>query len=302
MTNENRIQLVENANEKMNRLLREKSTTAYYKSLCDDIRRGYETVFATDFQTYVQRIGGCVQQCVIGKRMRYNTYLGAVDFLCGDILHNKTCQKLMRAVDVNDEANKGKHTIKNVNVDIGEVLNIYNHMIDVLVKETSLSALKICKLGVKSDIRDKAIFEDKKSVKYGQVDNVKFQLMLSPQYKADPYTKRVETLLTIIWPEAHKDFFFVISVTNKMNNKQIIAPKEINLSKPGNRKVKLSLSESALDRRVLSLEVSIQLKKEKEQSYTTGILFWKKNHSYLEKEDVAQTAVTISQLLRNESN
>ena len=213
----------------------------------------------------------------------------------------KTRQRLMRAIGVNDAANDGKHQIRNVHVSIEDVLDVYNKMIEELVTATGLTALNICHLKKKQDVREVAIFDEKKSVRYGQIANVKYQLRLSPDYKADPYAKKVETTLTVFWPEAYEHMFLNVTVNNNKNHKVLAAKQGIDLSKAGRWSLRISLHESDLDRRVLSVNVTIQLMKEQEQTTVTGHLFWKKEHSYTERKAVAQQVERqISQILRNE--
>lgn len=291
-----------NANDILSRNLGQKSMKEIYTTLCQSVNSSNESSFVSSMQNYITRIGLCLQDCFVDIKMGGNTCLYALTFLCKAILRDNTLYNLMRATGINEAGNTIKHYIGNVDTKIESVLMIYNKMIDQLVSTTGLQALKICKVSKKKNLRDVPIFGDKRSTKCGQLTQVKYELLLSPYYKIDPYTKKIETMLTLRWPECNKDRLVDVTVTNTKTGKVICSQTAIDISNRGQKTLTISVPETRLDKRVLNLSVNIVLWTNEDKIGVSGHLFWKDYYHYNQRKDIAQTTVEVSQLMKNEMN
>ena len=281
-----------NANQIISDELHQKSNYAFFKSLIDDINNRYETRFAPDMQIYVTRLGIIISG-VSSKHIKNNTYLGSIEYLCIDLLKNRNLYNMLRAVGINDEGNTAKHRKSDVNLDIEECVRQYNRLIQALI-DLGLTAVSICRLKLQAvDYRDQKVFEEKYEEKYGSLAGTKFAVKLSKNVKLDPYEKTITTNLTVSWPNSNSKRYFNIEVLN--NNKVIGKKDNVSLANgSGFQNFTVCVKENQLDRKKLTVQVRLSLVEEKEKYYTTGILFWKKTHSYTTQNDVDSTEVTVS--------
>lgn len=123
--------------------LTSKSTYAMYKSLVESAENSYQTRFASDFQTYVTRLGLIIDKIAADRRFRgKNTYRDILWYICKDIL----CDDSLRdnLMKVNSRANAVKHTTRDVSIDIGECLAHYNSMIDRLASASACDVFNMC--------------------------------------------------------------------------------------------------------------------------------------------------------------
>ena len=287
------MDFAKDANKTIAQELNEKSNVAYFKALCESVSKKYETLFASNMQTYITRIGIMVSNVSVNYEIRYNTYLGAIDFLCNDVLKNKTLYNMLRAIGINDEGNNGKHSIKNINADIDECVRQYNRLIKGLV-DIGLSAFSRCYLKLNMvSYRDKKVFEDKYDEKLEALSGTKFKVKLSKDIKLDPYFKTINTQLIVSWPEANKNRTFNIEVYNK--GRLLVNESDIILSQGEQYKsFMIKVKESELDRRKLELNVIISLFENIKSTYETGALFWKKTHSYMKHLEKGTKKITVS--------
>ena len=289
------MNFVKNANQIISKELHKKSTAAYYKSLVDAVNNKYQTRFVSDMQIYVTRIGIIVSSVVEGRHITYNTYLGSIDYLCNVVLKNKNLYSILRAIEINTEGNLGKHSIKNISADIEECVRQYNRLIkgliDVGLTEFSISYLK---LNAK-EYRDKEIFIEKYEEKFGTLAGTKFKVELSKNTKLDPYDKTITTQLIISWPNSHSKRKFNIDLFVK--NRTVGKKDNIVLANPGKQNFTIRVKERDLDRRKLTVKAKLSLVEDRESTYETGFLFWKKQHTYTSEVNVATTEVIVSIIL-----
>ena len=286
------MNFVKNANQIISKELHEKSTAAYYKSLVDAVNNKYQTKFVSDMQIYVTRIGIIVSSVVEGRHITYNTYLGSIDYLCNAVLKNKNLYSILRAIEINTEGNLGKHSIKNISADIEECVRQYNRLIkgliDVGLTEFSISYLK---LNAK-EYRDKEIFIEKYEEKFGTLAGTKFKVELSKHTSLDPYDKTITTQLIVSWPNSHSNRKFNIELLVK---DRIVGRKDnIILANSGKQNFTICVKESDLERRKLTVKVKLSLVEDREGTYETGFLFWKKQHKYTNQVKMGTTEVILS--------
>lgn len=288
---------VPNANKKAEDLLKRDNIVAAHKSALEAMQKKYRHKFVESLQIYVLKIGMVLCECVPGQSLKANTYLGSLDFICNKVLQNKQLYNVMRAIEINEGGNAMKHSIDDVNVNIDFVVNQYNNFISEIVKNTNLSAFKKCYLVVKSkNERDIPIAKDAIHHKYFTINNLKFQLKISPDYTVDQYSKKLTSKITLYWPDGYNDWYADVEIKNDRTHKIMGHAEKLNLSS-GNDKHAFALTcgEKDLDRRKLDLTVKITLFKKKNRMYTTGALFWKKEHSESYYEEITAKTEKLSQ-------
>lgn len=297
------MKLVKYADNKLFTALSQKTTKELFTALCDNVHHSNESAFISTLQSYVTRVGIGVHGCFEDAGKKFSMYWQAIDFLCNKVLNNSTLYNMMRAVGVNKEGNQIKHGLNNVNIAIKSVMLPYNQMIDELNEKTGLHSIMMCKISSKRDIRQIPIFEERKSAKCGQITQVKYRLLLSPYYKADPYTKKIATKLTFCWPEGYRDRFVDITVINRKTNKALSCQKDINISREGKHSFMINVAESELDKRVLDLSVNINLwKKCKSKGFTFTPSIYDDFGNKCYRRDEAHAKVELSQLMKAELN
>ena len=130
---------------------------------------------------------------------------------------------------------------------------------------------------------------------------LKLQLKINPSYELDPYSKKAKSKITLYWPESNKGYFVNVTITNPKNKRIVASKKQISLEKGDFKEVFFfEFKEGDLDRRVIELDVKIELLKTKENIYTTGILFWKEYHSYetIDETPISTHVEKLTQLYR----
>ncbi len=142
------ISFSENADVILQKKLFSKSTCAAYKSLIESVNYSYQTRFASDFQTYVTRLGLIINKIVENKNFYgKNHYPELIKYICKDILDNDyLCKKLIK---INQHANNVKHSTKDITVDIKDYLIYYNSMIDKLIKISGCKSFEKCHINYK---------------------------------------------------------------------------------------------------------------------------------------------------------
>ena len=296
------IRLVPNANRIAERVLKMDNVVSIKSSLKYYIKNNLKTKFAADLQIYVTKLGLALEQCVCSNcKMYAHTYLGSIDFICKKLLNNIPLYNIMKGIQINDSGNTVKHQIKNINIDIDFTLKNYNLLISEIVKATGLSAFKECYLNKTPNVRDIPVVETTRHHKYFMVGDRKFQLKLNERYEVDPYTKGLSTKITLYWPEAMNDEEYAsITVKSTKTGKVLCSNSHVDISR-NNDKIAFPIQCTGddLDRRVLSLDVTIEIKQDKREfRYTEGALWWKRDVY----EDVTKTICThkeqVTQLFR----
>lgn len=302
------MNLVEKANSLATKLLNRDNVVAVYKDMVDQCNKKHKTVFTQQMHVYITKIGIILSECSAKSKIRANTYLGSIDFICLNLLKNKQLHKMMKNF-INDDDNIVKHSINDLEVSIDTIVEQYNLFINEIIKSTNLKAFYVCLITKKKSIRDVPIINEEKHHKYFMIKNFKFQLKICPNYTIDKYTKKITSKLTLYWPEIAKNHYVEINVSNSKNKRIMCAKKQIDLGQCINKNQKdgkfvlpLNCSEEDLDRRVLSLNVEIILRKKttKTHYFETGILFWKKVQSYDfdNIEDIGKYSCEMSQFFK----
>ena len=276
-----KIPLQSNANEKAKEIFKRKNLIAARKAVEFHIKNNHKTKFATELQIYVTKIGLALQECVEPPhRMKTNTYLGSIEFICKKILSNTPLYNIMRAIEINSNGNTDKHNIKDIDINIDFTLKNYNMLISEIVKNTGLSAFKTCYLNKPQNSRDIPIVDETRHHKYFIVGGVNFQLKLNERYEVDPYSKTISSKITLYWPEGKKGNFVSITVKAAKSGRTICAKSRQDISQPNSKvALKFKCSEDEVERRVLYLTVTIKTEvQDIEYAGTTGILFWKEDH------------------------
>lgn len=293
-----------NANEIITSKLHEKTTASIYKDLITAINTRNDSKFVINMQIYVTRLGIITSSVIIGEHIEsgvrkadsgrivkdQRSYPHAVNYMCNKILKQEYLGKILLALPVHGEANKEKHTDKNIiDIDIEEYLRYYNRLIDALV-EYGLEAFSISKLRYNAvNYRDQKIFEDKYDVKYFTLDNVKLKVELLKNISLDEYKKTVNTQLNIFWPEVIKNR--AINVKININDRIVDQQRNIDLSTNDYPTFTIEAKEEELDRKKLSITISLTLIKYIFKTYTTGFWLWKKEKSW--KEPIVLDSKTI---------
>lgn len=275
------IKLVPNANKIAKNILHRDNVVAVKSCLEFHIKNGHQTKFASDLQIYVTKIGLALEECTTPEyKMRANTYLGSIDFICKKLLKMPALYNVMKDIDINNQGNTVKHQIKDVKVHIDFTVNTYNNLISEIVKATKLDAFKECYLNKQSSKRDIPIIDEERHHKYFMVGKTKFQLKLNERYEIDPYAKSVASKITLYWPDGTPNRYASIYVKCKTTNRILCSLEHIDISSPNSKKaLHFACKESDLDRRVLHLSVIVKVeRKEQKFSHTTGSLWWKKDH------------------------
>lgn len=299
------MKLKTNSEKILNIHLNKDNFVSTKKALEANLKYNHKQKFFQELQIYITKLGIAISDCSLDYHITRNTYLGAIDFLCKKVVGKTQLHSVMKAININNAGNIMKHEIEDIKGDIDYTVKQYNQLISELIFATKLNSLKQCYLSKKENIRDVAFIEEQKHHKYFAIHDkrknkaIKFQLKLNPNYNLDPYTKTASSKITLFWPEANRGYSADVEIINTKTNKVIAKKQKISLQKEESKSIfALKFNENDIDRRVLSLKVRINLYRLTDKSYTTGHLFWKKNHSYNENVLVASHCETVTQLYR----
>lgn len=292
-----------NAEQIANNYLKRDNIVSTKKVLEINIKNSYTHKFIQELQIYVTKIGLVLNDCLEDINIRAHTYLGSIELICKKVIKNDQLFNVMKVIDINTSGNTMKHEIEDIKIDIEYTLKQYNNMISELIKATKIQAYKQCFLNKKQNVRDVAFSTEKKHHKYFVIEDklnnrkVKMQIKINPNYEYDLYSKTAKSKVTIFWPEGYEQYFINISVINTKNKRVMASKKEVHINNnEGKIAIWFTFNENDLDRRVIYFDVKIELLVNKVYNYTTGILFWKENHSYSTKESALIHIEHLSQL------
>lgn len=309
----------ESKNDKINNKIMSKRIQADIKSVKTAYINGYNTVFARDIQVLITTLGLLIAEAY-GHELKPSTFLGSIDYLCLKILKNKEIHKFMKDLEINDQGNNSKHTLKEVIVNNDECIHQYNHLVDELIAKTTFDSLKKMKIyKTQKKENNLNIFKEFKSVRYELVGKNNMTFKLSPYYSFDKYAKKAKIDLTIIW-EKESDEFVELTITNtKTGKKKNVNP--FDLDDKLKKTIEIQCKEDDLSSdNVISIDLymelhrTIEVKKTKivkeRHPYETGHLFWKKTEYYTTDKEVeykeeqdkitAKKTINLSQKLREE--
>ena len=308
------MNFISNANDKAKQLLAEKATTEIFEAVVDAVKKGTEVVFATNFQNYVTRLGIILSNCITDIRMETNTYLGSIDYICEKVLGSSQMRKLMRAIEVNELGNYGKHSLHNIRISIDECLHQYNNMVRAIIQTTGLDAFNICyisngetmpenrgdapKVDQKKEAapapapapekKKKAIHLLKRepSHSYGCIAGVKYEFVFLEDYDVDPYYRKVKANIDLVLPGANQGKVLSVAFKSK-RGKELDRLERIALRTPDTYHFEVTIGENELagERAVVICELWV------EEINKVGIL---KKPQY---DEVARERVELSQKL-----
>ena len=265
------MELVKGANEKARELLSAKITVEFYDSMVESAINKKEAVFSTAFQNYVTRLGLILAQCVEGGELSANTYLGSIDFICVQVIGSTQRKKLMKAIEVNDLANFGKHSLNSASISIEECIHQLNGMVRSLIEATGLDAFSVAYvdlekksepkrventgggaigLGVlegQAEVKKKPIDKLKRepSHSYGSVGGVRYEFAFLEEYDVDPYFRKVKARIDLVLPDAASDKELTVVFKTK-DGKELQRLDRIALTTPDKYCFEVTMSENEL--------------------------------------------------------
>lgn len=142
------IALVADANEIVGRLVFQKETQAYYKSVQERVEKGFVTAFVTDLQNLVVKVALIISEVAVSVKLKTGYYLTSIDYLCNKVLKDNDLHKGLRATKINENANKNKHTLEATadEINIGQCISQYNRLINQLIKKLEVPALNVLRI------------------------------------------------------------------------------------------------------------------------------------------------------------
>lgn len=258
------MKLLRNANKIAEEKLKLDNVIAAYKSVVTAMNNNYRHPFATSLQIYITKLGLILSECSQDVKMSVNTYLGSIDYICLKLLNNRALYNIMRNIEINNTGNSVKHSLEDIEIDIDLTLTQYNQFVSEIIKATQLIAFKRCYLNKGKNLRDVPIAEDAKHHKYFTVNNIQFQLKISPDYTVDQYTKKLRSKITLYWPKGREGFFVGVTVSNDKSTRIMARMDKLAVSGDNSKHAfELICGETDLDRRVLYLTVQIELYQKK---------------------------------------
>ena len=197
------MKFTKNIDGRLSDEINNKSTKAFYDSVVNAIETDNVSVFATQLQIYITRIGLIVSECSLEKKMGKGYMLGAIEYLCIDVCHNRPLWHYLQAIDVNYQGNIGKHTLKDIDINIGECIGQYNKLINELIKQTGSKVLDNCKLHPKT--KEKKIFKDNNVEQFGILNTkktftkreIKYSIKALAKYYVDKYNHIVQVGIVV---------------------------------------------------------------------------------------------------------
>ena len=305
------MNFISNANDKAKQLLAEKATTQIYDAVVDSVKKNTEVVFATNFQNYVTRLGIILSNCITDLKMETNTYLGSIDYICERVLGSSQMRKLMRAIEVNELGNYGKHSLHNIHISIDECLHQYNNMIKAIIQTTGLDAFNVCYISngetmpenrgaapvqpqpqpqpqPEPEKKKKAIHLLKRepSHSYGCIAGVKYEFVFLEDYDVDPYYRKVKANIDLVLPGANQGKVLSVAFKSK-RGKELDRLERIALRTPDTYHFEVTIGENELvgERAVIVVELWV------EEINKAGLL---KKSQY---DEVARERLELSQKL-----
>ncbi|MBE5763131.1 MAG: hypothetical protein E7338_02790 [Clostridiales bacterium] len=199
------MKFTKNIDGRLSDEINSKSTKAFYDSVVNAIETDNVSVFATQLQIYITRIGLIVSECSLEKKMEKGYMLGAIQYLCIDVCHSRPLWHYLQAIDVNYQGNVGKHTLKDIDINIGECIGQYNKLINELIKQTGSKVLGKCKLRPKTTKKEKKIFKDNNVEQFGILNTkktftkreIKYSIKALGKYCVDKYNHIVQVGIVV---------------------------------------------------------------------------------------------------------
>lgn len=308
------IELKSNAKELVKKYCNQKEIRASFYETIEAVNKKYEVTFSDRMQKLITKIGLIMSECSQTTKIKYATFLGSVDFLCYKVIGDPSRKKFLLATSINENGNKNKHSLdKNEVINIEECVHQYNKILKEIASIYNLQ--EILTLSIKQNQPKKQpvknIFAEARSIKYDTFDGNDLKFTLSPFYEFDKFKKLATVELAIDWQKESNDDIQVTIYSNKSGSK--LLTERFSLSGSHYENLRLPVSVNDLDtNNLLELNVKVQVyrdvkvKKKEKRTYTTGILMWKKYHTYhadvekIENQCVFNKSIYIGQCLREE--
>ena len=295
------IKFIDNANQVVQREISKSEFVAVYKSTCENAERGFITVFSTTMQSLVTKLGLLISEVVIGPKILNYTYIGSINYLGLKILKNPVLLKHLQVTDINENANKVKHTLSsNSPIDIQDSIHQYNRLIQELINKCNLPSLS----SIKIENKKSSIFEEKKSVKYEALADHRLEILLAPFYEYDAFEKLAKVPFTVKWQKPSND---IISVELKSQiSNRIITSKVMAMVGNSMRLVLNLKKEDVVNDRVkliatIKIIRVIKVSKTRTRYYETGFIF-KKTVSYEEPYTEDEEQVISEKIIKIENS
>jgi hypothetical protein len=295
------IKFIDNANQVVQREISKSEFVAVYKSTCENAERGFITVFSTTMQSLVTKLGLLISEVVIGPKILNHTYIGSINYLGLKILKNPVLLKHLQVTDINENANKVKHTLSsNSPIDIQDSIHQYNRLIQELINKCNLPSLS----SIKIENKKSSIFEEKKSVKYEALADHRLEILLAPFYEYDAFEKLAKVPFTVKWQKPSND---IISVELKSQiSNRIITSKVMAMVGNSMRLVLNLKKEDVVNDRVkliatIKIIRVIKVSKTRTRYYETGFIF-KKTVSYEEPYTEDEEQVISEKIIKIENS
>lgn len=297
MKNNNKVTLVNNAENIIKKGLNTKEFTALKISVIERGEGNHITIFTISMQNLITQLGLVISQAVANQKMKTKTYLGSIEYLCIKILKDTQLLKHLKATEINENANQVKHSIKkNREISVKDSLYYYNRLVNSLTAVLNLPILKQAQIRLNNKQAKNTIFEEKDHIKYELVGKYRFKFFLSPKYEFDRYSKEAIASLDITWDKKY-DREAKISIFSSVTNKQLMHM-SFGLSKQNSRTVKFKVTENDFERNSKTIKIKVNIlvlhhyteTEVEEVKYTSGFIF-KRTNTYNLDVEVDKTKV-----------
>lgn len=308
------IILKQNAKEIVKKYCNQKEIKASFLETIEAVNKKYEVTFSDRMQKLITKIGLIISECSQSNKIKNSTFLGSVDFLCFKVIEDPSRKKFLLATSINQNGNKNKHSLeKNEIINIEECVHQYNKILQEIANKYNLQ--EILTLSINSNKQKKQpvknIFAEARSIKYDSFAGNDIKFTLSPFYEFDKFKKIATVELAIDWEKESKDDLLITISSNKSGS--TLLSKRFSLYGSHYENLRLPISANDLgEENLLELNVKVQVyrdvmvRKKEQHTYTTGILFWKKYHTYdadvkvPENQCIFKKSINIGQYLREE--
>lgn len=294
------MNLVPNAQKIINEEFAKNEFRALQISVRERAENNHKTIFIQSMQALFTKLGLVVSKVVKEPKIITNTYLGSINYLTRKILVGSNLYKVLESTNVNQGGNKIKHSLDEIEaIDMDTIIILYNHVCDLLSKKLGISfnQAKVQKFKKKEN---KSLFAEDKYEKYDSIVGIKIKTHLTKDCTINRYTKMGSTKIEIEVQDMKRDRHIQVEVFSLKNKKRLTMGSI--KSSEANKTLNVSFSEDDLyDNNYLKVEVKYTVyqsykktkTKEVKKSYTTGILFWKKEKYYTEPEKITVDATKV---------
>ena len=177
------VKLVKNANDAAKKLIHLDSVKGFYFGVTEKYINNYKQTFATDFQNLITKVGIIMSDISIGSP-NISYCRTSIDFLCNTVLNSQKLYKEFDKLHINSQGNAAKHTLFVTNPDIKGCVDLYNKVINEIVKKYKLPAFKDLLIVKKSKQQNEG-----KPAEKGATTDVNFKLSVQLEKGEGRYKK-----------------------------------------------------------------------------------------------------------------